>query len=615
MSVVSQGREVILSMSVVSVEPTVISRAMADETVSQAAAELRAKYAGKRIVASVIACQRLSGGIYSIAALESLLEDSDDRRSDVVLVIKSLRSNARVDDETQTSADLKAAVKRLNAKYGRVVVDYEEVMQFNLKERLSLWLAADVYFNTAIREGLNMHPMEYIFARKDIDSHAGVVVVSDMSACASLLNGSLKINPFTYRQVADALDKAVSMPALEADRRRNRDLPYVSKHNSSTWTKQVLTDLKQGKESLGMTRYSAHLQRAPYALPLPSKAMASRFKKAMQPDICPEAKRVFVFDYGGTIIEEEVISRYFKQSLSAVTGRAPSQSMLKLISDLASDPHNAILIIAGMSKARLGSHFDSLRNVSIASSNGLEVSWGLNVLSRAEIESMIDHSKHAPNSAPQDDDFDFVSVSSAGDVNIDDFEDDAISSLRRSGELRESVVGGTDALPVHSVVSDGSMQVRSRGHLVPMESRIVDTTDGHDHHHYHDHESNKGNNEPCTSRDADNNIIHDCISRARWEVFEQSFRQIDWDAVAKIAIPIITKFTARTNGTCLVTAQPGLGWNYFSAEPDWGAQQALQLKVELEASLTNYDVKIASLVQGSLEIVPKQLDKVCICHI
>jgi hypothetical protein len=73
---------------------------------------------------------------------------------------------------------------------------------------------------------------------------------------------------------------------------------------------------------------------------------------------------------------------------------------------------------------------------------------------------------------------------------------------------------------------------------------------------------------------------------------------IDWISVRSIAVPITTKFTFRTNGTCQSPRIPGIGWSYFGADPDWGEKQANQLKVELEASLANFDVKVASQIQG-----------------
>lgn len=45
-------------------------------------------------------------------------------------------------------------------------------------------------------------------------------------------------------------------------------------------------------------------------------------------------------------------------------------------------------------------------------------------------------------------------------------------------------------------------------------------------------------------------------------------------------VPIITKYTYRTNGTCQTPRIPGIGWSYFGADPEWGHRQSMQLKVK-----------------------------------
>lgn len=55
---------------------------------------------------------------------------------------------------------------------------------------------------------------------------------------------------------------------------------------------------------------------------------------------------------------------------------------------------------------------------------------------------------------------------------------------------------------------------------------------------------------------------------------------------------------------------PGIGWSYFGADPEWGLRQATQCKLELEAALAKLDVKVVSQIQGSIEVVPSELNKV-----
>ena len=40
-----------------------------------------------------------------------------------------------------------------------LAVDYEEVSGMTLNQRVALWLAADVFLLTPIREGLNLMPL------------------------------------------------------------------------------------------------------------------------------------------------------------------------------------------------------------------------------------------------------------------------------------------------------------------------------------------------------------------------------------------------------------------------------------------------------------------------
>lgn len=63
-------------------------------------------------------------------------------------------------------------------------------------------------------QGLNLIPLEYIYARSEPES-AGVVLASEFSACSSLLNGAIRINPFDVAKTAGAMDQALTMNEAE----------------------------------------------------------------------------------------------------------------------------------------------------------------------------------------------------------------------------------------------------------------------------------------------------------------------------------------------------------------------------------------------------------------
>lgn len=611
LAVAANGREVILSMAVVSIEAPVADKLLRlPDTVSRAAA-LRQKYAGKKIIASVEVCQRLSGGIFKLAGLECFLDDvwEEARRLDVVLVIRCIRTSSRLDDEKRTSEELRATANRLNEKYGRVVVDYEEVSEFTATDRAALWLASDVYFSTSIREALNMHPMEYIYCRKDEMTNPGVVIVSDMSASASLLSGSIKVNSFNTKQIADALVKALTMPAAEADRRRRRDLPYVLNHNASTWMREVIDDLQQGKQSLGLEKFN-QLNRSAMSCQLQVRGLAASFARALHPDINPHLKRVFVFDFEGTLVSEELFVIYFKSSPAISDWTEPPVAVVEHIRKLAENPCNAVLIVCGIARAKFASVFNDLHNVSIATSNGLECSWGLNILSREELDNL--SSAHAVDRAAsvgmgqEEADDDFRSVDSF------EPEDEHAEFLKLS--IAETVTGGT--MPQHHIHSAPAFDASILDH----ESRLIQKMTMFETHISSSSMGATSFAETYDIRESFDDAEEALASktprrmgkrnpRSRWEIIDPSYASIDWEAVKAVVLPILSKFTATTNGTCLVPRVPGLGWNFFNSEPDWGEKQCKQLRVELAAALSFFDVKVEVMAQGSLEIVPRSLRK------
>ena len=384
---VSNDREVIVTMSHVSVEPDVIDEAVNNPEVKAAAMEIRKKYAGKKIIVAVDVCQRLSGGSLKFAAYEKLLNDYSSTVGNVVLIQKSIRPNNRELDEMTTSADLIKMTTLINSKFShkdQQVIDYEEVHSLSTNERVALWLAADVFLLTSIREGLNLYPLEYLYARKDLD-FTGVVVASEYTACSSLLSGSLKVNPYYILNVADTLHRALEMSATECKQRLQRDLPFVANHPSSKWTNAILYDL----ELLQSSREKNKIVNS--SIPSPGRdefaTILKSYESASDQGIAASGRRVFVFDYGGTLIDKEKSDVYMKHSLSAISGRLPTAKMMESIRRLSQDPQNIVMVVTGLTKIKLGDVFKNMKNVSIATSSGLIYSWGDNLLSVVDDDS------------------------------------------------------------------------------------------------------------------------------------------------------------------------------------------------------------------------------------
>ena len=91
----------------------------------------------------------------------------------------------------------------------------------------------------------------------------------------------------------------------------------------------------------------------------------------------------------------------------------------------------------------------------------------------------------------------------------------------------------------------------------------------------------------------------------RWQTFDLG---VDWDAVKRVALPVLSKYTARSNGSFVKLTAFSIGWSYYSCDPEWGSLQASHLVLELEAELKAFDVRLVTL-KGIVEIVPRKLNK------
>ena len=95
------------------------------------------------------------------------------------------------------------------------------------------------------------------------------------------------------------------------------------------------------------------------------------------------------------------------------------------------------------------------------------------------------------------------------------------------------------------------------------------------------------------------------VGKRKWHVFDLG---VDWDAVKRVALPVLSKYTARSNGSFVKLTQFSIGWSYYSCDPEWGSLQASHLVLELENELRAFDVRFVTL-KGVVEILPRKLNK------
>ena len=259
----------------------------------------------------------------------------------------------------------------------------------SLSERLALYNLGSVYFSSAFRDGLNLSPLEFVYASERTQ---GVVVVSEFSSCSRMLPGAIRINPWKVSAVANALARAVSMHTGEATARRQANLACLSDNTTSLWAERVLLDLKRASQVGGHRTYMG------YGLGLNFRQLGfeSNFSALNVENMIAAyrrtSRRLFLFDYSGTLL-----SRAFKVDKVAATkqqayahGLLDDPSSAFLLSEpplssavktslraLASDPRNTVVILSGKERTVLETAFVDCPELCLAAEHGFYYRFGV----------------------------------------------------------------------------------------------------------------------------------------------------------------------------------------------------------------------------------------------
>lgn len=298
----------------------------------------------------------------------------------VVLVQRCTMRRARAEDCRVTSRENKELVARVAARGG--CVDYEERdVPFEPEERLALWLAADVLLQTPISEGFNLLPLEYMVARSS-NRTPGVLVLSEFSASNHVLNGCLRVNPYNIGSVATALDTALTMTRHERSARFMRDFPYVSGRSSRAWMLQVLSDMRRAlTQRAQLTAVDVEDEAVNVDAPTGHELGVQEQFASLDPAAVVEAykasrRRLFVLNYGGTLVLRENVEQYFKSDYVGVSLRAPAPRTLAAVRALADNVHNEVFIVSGAAHDRLEATLGAVKSLNLVAESGVRFSWG-----------------------------------------------------------------------------------------------------------------------------------------------------------------------------------------------------------------------------------------------
>lgn len=303
-----------------------------------------AEQTATKIVLSVDRLDYTKGIPQRIKAFSHFLEKYPEYHEKIRFYLIVAPSREEADSYSELLKDIEKLISRINGKYGRLnwMPVWFFFRSFSQQDLVYFYRHADVMLVTPLRDGMNLVAKEYIASRTDCQ---GVLVISETAGAASELSEALIVNVNNLDAIADSIKIALEMPEDEKRARNQLMHKRLQRYNVKFWAGEFLIALKTSVADSRQNMAVKDLEKGSYAI-----------EQAYQ----LSRNRIMLLDYDGTLVGFKSIPEQAK----------PDQQLLRLLSDLADDPKNMIVIVSGRDKYILEEWFGDL-NVHILASHGL----------------------------------------------------------------------------------------------------------------------------------------------------------------------------------------------------------------------------------------------------
>ncbi|KAI7993396.1 Alpha,alpha-trehalose-phosphate synthase [UDP-forming] 6 [Camellia lanceoleosa] len=378
------GRTVSIKILPVGIHMGQLQSVLSLTETEQKVSELIKQYCGQdRVMLLGVDDMDIFKGIsLKLLAMEQLLMQHPEWQGKVVLVQIANPARGRGKDVKEVQAETYSTVKRINEAFGKPgykpVVLIDEPLKFY--ERIAYYVVAECCLVTAVRDGMNLIPYEYIISRQGnekldkvlgLESSArkkSMLVVSEFIGCSPSLSGAIRVNPWNIDAVADAMDSALTMAEAEKQMRHEKHYRYVSTHDVGYWARSFLQDLERTCKD--------HVQRRcwgiGFGLSFRVVALDPNFRKLSMEHIVSAFKknrnRAILLDYDGTLMPQASIDK------------GPSSKTIEIINSLCRDKNNMVFIVSARTRDKLADWFSPCENLGIAAEHGYFLRWVMSCL-------------------------------------------------------------------------------------------------------------------------------------------------------------------------------------------------------------------------------------------
>jgi trehalose 6-phosphate synthase len=236
----SANREILAGALPISVDALEFIKLSRSGEVAERTSAIRADYRERQIIFGADRLDYTKGIPEKLKAFRHLLKVHPEFRGQVVLVQLLIPSRQEVPAYRQLKEEIDRLVGEINGEFSAgdwtpVVYRYQTM---DRPELIAHYRAADVGFVTPLKDGMNLVSKEYVLSQAD---NRGVLVLSEFAGSASQLGeSSILVNPYSVKDVAAGLVRALGMKPEEKKRRLENMRRTLRRHDVFWWVDNFL---------------------------------------------------------------------------------------------------------------------------------------------------------------------------------------------------------------------------------------------------------------------------------------------------------------------------------------------------------------------------------------
>ncbi|KAL3691596.1 hypothetical protein R1sor_005247 [Riccia sorocarpa] len=350
-----QGKLTRVAAFPIGIDPQRFIEALETDVVKSHIQELRARFAGRKVMLGVDRLDMIKGIPQKLLAFEKFLEENIDWRDKVILVQIAVPTRTDVYEYQRLTSQVHEIVGRINGRFGTLTTvpihHLDRSLAFH--ELCAVYAITDVALVTSLRDGMNLVSYEFVACQTQ---KKGVLILSEFAGAAQSLGaGAILVNPWNVSDVAMSIEDALTMKEAERNERHRHNFMHVTTHTAQAWADTFVSELND-------TIVEAELRTLRIPPTLPNELAIERFKESRN--------RLLILGFNSTMTAQ----------VEAPRRRGPDQikemklrlhpGLVDVLSVLCADSRSTIVVLSGSERTVLDENFGEF-DMWLAAENGM----------------------------------------------------------------------------------------------------------------------------------------------------------------------------------------------------------------------------------------------------